>query len=331
MRRPDLHRLSLLGDQSITNQVLMLPFIAAQRLEVRGSILFLRYLLMFTLAATMFLPEKWVFGLVIICDFLGLLLSGQAKRRLKSLDILIAIFNIEVVYMFAIFSRTQEMAECMIFIISLVLFYFMLCMYVGRERIERMFVLCCTILSLERLLTITISAHKWHDNRHATFQLLVFALPLCIKRIVRKRYSWRVKAVYAVLTGLIVATIAIPFFYDGWQLGPSEHLVSTLNEYYLPLGTALIDFVQIVVATVGALNPVFSVCGAVSVLLIILFIITESISEKNNPLTILAGVLAVVGGGVSGFLAENIRVGLWQNISLLIIFWALIAVVTAEE
>ena len=331
VQRPDFRKLSLLNEQSVAYRACVLPFQAAQALEVHGSVSFLRNMLMITLAATMFLPYKWVFGLVIIGDFLGLLLSGQAKRRLKMIDILMAIFNIEVVYIFAVFSRTEEMAECMIVILSLILFYFMLCLYVGREHIERMFVLCCSILSLERLLTITVSADKWHDNRHATFQLLVFAIPLCLKRILMRKYSWKVKVIYGFLACLITITIAIPFFYDGWQVGNPEAIVSTLNDYRLPLGTALIEFAQNVMATLSTLNPVFSVCGALSILTLILLIITEALSEMNNPLTMLAAALAVAGGGVSGFLADNIRSGLWQNINLLIIFWALIAVVTAEE
>ncbi len=329
--RLNFGKLSLLSEQAIAYRACALPFSLGEKLEVRGSVSFLRNFLMITLAATMFLPYRLVFGMVIIADFLGLLLSAQTTRKLKVIDILMAIFNIEVVAMFAVFSRTEELAECMIIISSLVLFYFMLCLYVGREHIERMFVLCCSILSLERLLTITISPDRWHDNRQATFQLLIFAIPLCLKRIILKRYSIRVKGVYLLLMLLISIPIAIPFFYDGWQLGDPIQLVNTLNEYRLPLGTALLEFGQNVLVTLSNLNPFFSISAILSILLLLLLIVTEALSERQNPLTMVAAALAVAGGGVSGFLAENIRVGLWQNINLLIVFWALIAVVTADE
>lgn len=331
MKWPNFKRLSLLSTESVAYRACNLPFAAGQRLEVKGSVLFLRDLLMVTLAATMFLPYKWVFGLVIIGDFLGLLLSGQTKRKLKVIDVLMAVFNLEVVYMFAVFSRTEEMAECMIITLALILFYFMLCLYVGREHIEHMFVLCCSILSIERLLTITVSGDRWHDNRHATFMLLVFAIPLCLKRIFLRKSNWKVKCVYAFLMVLIAVPVALPFFYSGVPANHPEELVHTLNDYRLPFFTAMIEFAQNVMATLSALNPVFSVCGALSILVLILLITTEALSEMNNPFTMLAAALAVAGGGVSGFLADNIRTGLWQNINLLIIFWALIAVVTAEE
>ena len=331
MKWPNLKRFSLLTTQSVAYRACTLPFSFGQRLEIKGSVHFLRDLLMVTLAATMFLPYKWVFGLVIIGDFLGLLLSGQTKRRLKVIDVLMAVFNIEVVYMFAVFSRTEEMAECMIITLALILFYFMLCLYVGREHIEHMFVLCCSILSIERILTITISADQWHDNRHATFMLLVFAIPLCLKRIFLRKSNWKVKLAYAFLVMLIAVPVALPFFLKGVPVDHPEELVNTLNDYRLPFFTAMIEFAQSVMATLSALNPFFSVCGALSILILIILITTEAISEMNNPFTMLAAALAVAGGGVSGFLADNIRTGLWQNINLLIIFWALIAVVTAEE
>ena len=331
MKQPNFKKLSLLSTESVAYRACVLPFEAGQKLEVKGSVLFLRDLLMITLTATMFLPYKWVFGLVIICDFLGLLLSGQTRRRLKVIDVLMAVFTLEVVYMFAVFSRTEEMAECMIVTLSLILFYFMLCLYVGREHIEHMFVLCCSILSIERLLAITFSTDSWHDNRHATFMLLVFAIPLCLKRIVLKRYDWRSKAVYAFLMLLIAFAVALPFFYGGIPAEHPEELVTTLNDERLPFFTSMVEFAQIVMATLSALNPVFSVCGALSIVILILLITTEALSEMNNPITMLAAALAVAGGGVSGFLATDIRTGMWQNINLLIIFWALIAVVTAEE
>lgn len=327
-----VRNISLLSDQSVTYRIMTAPFRLGNRLNVRGNQKVMRLLLMVTLLSTMILPHQVVFGLVILCDFLGILTYRNSNRKLKVIDILLAVFSMEVVYMLAVFSKAQEVAECMFIMSVLVLFYFMLCIYVGKEHIERIFVFCCSILSVERLLKITVSAERWHDNQHAAFQLFIFAVPLCIRQFFNKKRSVRMKWAYFGMMLLILVTIAIPIL-SSKSFTPEDpaSLVTTFQEYHVPFRTAMIEFARAFQSTLYTLPPVFSVCCGLSLLGLIFFLITESISELNNPITILAAALAVAGGGASGLLAENIRAGLWENINMLIIFWAMIAVVTAEE